>query len=72
MLTRLRVLKLFEPLPRTLISVIRTPLYPNVEHVKTNRRLRRKSKATLILKTGRFDYMDSAAIISSVSLAVQN
>ena len=33
--------------------------------------LRRKSKATVILKTGRFDGIDSTDIISSVSKAVQ-
>ena len=34
--------------------------------------LRRKSEATVNLKTGRFDDIDLAVIISSVSKAVQN
>ena len=36
------------------------------------RLLSRKNTATLILKTGRFDDIDSAVIISSVDKAVQN
>ena len=35
-------------------------------------RLRRKNKVTMTLKTGRFDDIDSAVIISSVSTAVQS
>ena len=33
--------------------------------------IRRKNKANIVLKTGRFDIIDSAVIISSVSKAVQ-
>ena len=39
---------------------------------RNKQNLRRKSKSTVSLKTGRFDNTDSAIIIRSVSKAVQN
>ena len=43
-----------------------------MDYKTNNTAIRRKSKATVNLKTGRFDNIDSAVIISSVSKAVQN